>query len=172
MWGANRLRAAGRRAGAPEEEEARHNWPGLAVGEAAVHDGPVMAAFDVFTLRLTGRGCHAAMPHLGTDVVLAACQLANQLQGLISRETPPHQSAVLSITQFHAGDAYNVIPETVELRGTVRCFDAALKARLEQEDERMEGGGRKEHDGPCARVECDYLARKGVQGLKPDCMYI
>lgn len=109
-----------------------HNWPGLAVGEAAVHDGPVMAAFDVFTLRLTGQGCHAAMPHLGTDVVLAACQLANQLQGLISRETPPHQSAVLSITQFHAGDAYNVIPETVELRGTVRCFDAALKARLEQ----------------------------------------
>ncbi|KAA0016849.1 amidohydrolase [Salinicola corii] len=109
-----------------------HNWPGLAVGEAAVHDGPVMAAFDVFTLKLTGRGCHAAMPHLGTDVVLAACQLANQLQGLISRETPPHQSAVLSITQFHAGDAYNVIPETVELRGTVRCFDAALKARLEQ----------------------------------------
>ncbi|WP_110600876.1 M20 aminoacylase family protein [Salinicola lusitanus] len=109
-----------------------HNWPGLAVGEAAVHDGPVMAAFDVFTLKLTGRGCHAAMPHLGTDVVLAACQLANQLQGLISRETPPHQSAVLSITQFHAGDAYNVIPVTVELRGTVRCFDAALKARLEQ----------------------------------------
>ncbi|GHB30175.1 M20 aminoacylase family protein [Salinicola rhizosphaerae] len=109
-----------------------HNWPGLAVGEAAVHDGPVMAAFDVFTLRLTGRGSHAAMPHLGTDVILAACQLANQLQGLISRETPPHQSAVLSITQFHAGDAYNVIPETVELRGTVRCFDAELKTKLEQ----------------------------------------
>lgn len=109
-----------------------HNWPGLAVGEAAVHDGPVMAAFDVFTLRLTGRGCHAAMPHLGTDAVLAACQLVTQLQGLVSRETPPHQSAVLSVTQFHAGDAYNVIPETVELRGTVRCFDADLKARLER----------------------------------------
>ncbi|WP_245391883.1 M20 aminoacylase family protein [Salinicola aestuarinus] len=109
-----------------------HNWPGLAVGEAAVHDGAVMASFDVFTLRLTGRGCHAAMPHLGTDVVLAACQLVNQLQGLVSRETPPHESAVLSVTQFHAGDAYNVLPETVELRGTVRTFDADLKARLEQ----------------------------------------
>ncbi|WIX31387.1 amidohydrolase [Salinicola sp. JS01] len=109
-----------------------HNWPGLPVGEAAVHDTAVMAAFDVFTLTLKGRGCHAAMPHLGDDTLLAACQLATQLQGVISRETPAHQSAVLSITQFHAGDAFNVVPGTVELRGTVRCFDAALKARLEQ----------------------------------------
>ncbi|MFQ3788713.1 M20 aminoacylase family protein [Halomonas sp. A29] len=109
-----------------------HNWPGLAVGEAAVHDGAVMAAFDVFTLRLSGHGCHAAMPHLGSDTLLAACQLVTQLQGLISRETPPHQSAVLSVTQFHAGDAFNVIPETVELRGTLRCFDAELRAHLQQ----------------------------------------
>ncbi|ODC03559.1 peptidase M20 [Terasakiispira papahanaumokuakeensis] len=103
-----------------------HNWPGLPVGEAAVHDTAVMAAFDVFTLKLTGRGCHAAMPHLGTDTVLAACQLVTQLQGLISRETPAHETAVLTITQFHAGDAFNVIPESVELRGTLRCFDAQL----------------------------------------------
>ena len=109
-----------------------HNWPGLAVGEVAVHDTAVMAAFDVFTLTLTGRGCHAAMPHLGTDTVLAACQLATQLQGLISREIPAHQTAVLSITQFHAGDAYNVIPETVELRGTLRCFDSAVRDYLEK----------------------------------------
>ncbi|QJQ95651.1 MULTISPECIES: M20 aminoacylase family protein [Halomonadaceae] len=109
-----------------------HNWPGLPVGEAAVHDTAVMAAFDVFTLTLTGRGCHAAMPHLGSDTILAACQLVSQLQGLISRETPPHQSAVLSVTQFHAGDAFNVIPERVELRGTLRCFDGELRAYLER----------------------------------------
>ncbi|MDR5901578.1 M20 aminoacylase family protein [Halomonas icarae] len=109
-----------------------HNWPGLPVGEAAVHDSAVMAAFDVFTLTLTGKGCHAAMPHLGTDVVLAACQLVSQLQGLISRETPAHQTAVLSVTQLHAGDAFNVIPETVELRGTLRCFDEPLRAHLQQ----------------------------------------
>lgn len=109
-----------------------HNWPGLALGEAAVHAGPVMAAFDVFTLTLTGKGCHAAMPHLGTDVVLAACQLVSQLQGLISRETPAHQTAVLSVTQFHAGDTYNVIPETVELRGTLRCFDEPLREQLQR----------------------------------------
>ncbi|MFG6159408.1 M20 aminoacylase family protein [Halomonas sp. 1390] len=109
-----------------------HNWPGLAVGEAAVHDTAVMAAFDVFTLTLSGKGCHAAMPHLGTDAILAACQLVTQLQGLISRETPAHQTAVLSVTQFHAGDAFNVIPETVELRGTLRCFDEPLRAHLQQ----------------------------------------
>ena len=109
-----------------------HNWPGLAVGEAAVHDTAVMAAFDVFTLTLTGNGCHAAMPHLGTDTLLAACQLVTQLQGLISRETPAHQTAVLSVTQFHAGDAFNVIPETVELRGTLRCFDEPLRAHLQR----------------------------------------
>ncbi|MBZ5487501.1 amidohydrolase [Halomonas aquamarina] len=108
-----------------------HNWPGLAVGEAAVHDAAVMAAFDIFTLTLTGKGCHAAMPHLGIDTVLASCQLVSQLQGLISRETPPAQSAVLSVTSIHGGDTFNVIPEKVELRGTLRCFDMALKERLE-----------------------------------------
>ncbi|MBY5924744.1 MULTISPECIES: M20 aminoacylase family protein [unclassified Halomonas] len=108
-----------------------HNWPGLPVGEAAVHDTAVMAAFDVFRLTLTGHGCHAAMPHLGKDVVLAACQLVNQLQGIVSRETPAHQTAVMSVTQFHAGDAYNVMPEAVELCGTVRCFDPELRQRLE-----------------------------------------
>ncbi|MDR5874620.1 M20 aminoacylase family protein [Vreelandella gomseomensis] len=109
-----------------------HNWPGLPVGEAAVHNSAVMAAFDVFTLKLKGNGCHAAMPHLGCDTILAACQLVNQLQGLISRETPAHQTAVLSVTQFHAGDAFNVIPEGVELRGTLRCFDEMLRQRLAQ----------------------------------------
>lgn len=108
-----------------------HNWPGLAVGEATVHDTAVMAAFDIFTLTLTGKGCHAAMPHLGIDTVLASCQLVSQLQGLISRETPPDQSAVLSVTSIHGGDTFNVIPEKVELRGTLRCFDMALKERLE-----------------------------------------
>ncbi len=109
-----------------------HNWPGLPVGEAAVHDTAVMAAFDVFTLTLKGSGCHAAMPHLGSDVILAASQLVTQLQGLISRETPAHQTAVLSVTQIHAGDAFNVIPETLELRGTLRCFDEPLREYLAQ----------------------------------------
>lgn len=109
-----------------------HNWPGLPVGEAAVHDTAVMAAFDIFSLTLVGKGCHAAMPHLGTDTLLAACQLVSQLPSLISRETPPDQPAVLSVTSIQAGDTYNVIPERVEIRGTLRCFDMSLRAHLEQ----------------------------------------
>ncbi|MFC0268644.1 M20 aminoacylase family protein [Kushneria aurantia] len=109
-----------------------HNWPGMPVGEAGVHDGAAMAAFDVFSLTLSGRGCHAAMPHMGSDVILAACELVTQLQGIVSRERPAHQPAVLSVTQFHGGDAYNVMPERVTLRGTLRCFDAELRGYLER----------------------------------------
>ena len=133
-----------------------HNWPGLAVGEAAVHDSAVMAAFDVFTLRLTGSGCHAAMPHLGSDVILAASQLVIQLQGLISRETPAHQTAVLSVTQIHAGDAFNVIPETLELRGTLRCFDEPLREHLAQRFEQAVNGLAQFHG---LQADLDYQPR-------------
>ena len=109
-----------------------HNWPGLPVGAAAVHAGPVMAAFDIFNLTLTGKGCHAAMPHLGKDTLLAACQLVTQLPALISREQEAHKPAILSVTSFNAGDTYNVMPEQVKLRGTVRCFDMEQRSRIEQ----------------------------------------
>ena len=109
-----------------------HNWPGLPVGVAAVHSGPVMAAFDVFDLTLTGKGCHAAMPHLGKDTLLAGCQLVTQLPALVSREQEAHKPAVLSVTSFHAGDTYNVMPEVVKLRGTMRCFDMVQRDRIEQ----------------------------------------
>ena len=109
-----------------------HNWPGLEIGEAAVHDTAVMAAFDIFTLRLIGKGCHAAMPHLGKDVILAASQFITQLQGIVSRESPALKPAVLSVTSIHAGDTYNVMPESIELKGTIRCFDPELRQRLQQ----------------------------------------
>lgn len=110
---------------------ALHNWPDLPAGHAAVHDAAVMAAFDVFTLRLTGKGCHAAMPHLGTDTIVAASALITQLQCLISREIDPSEPAVFSVTQFHAGDTFNVLPEEVVIKGCLRCFDGALQQRLE-----------------------------------------
>src|SRR5690554_1871176 len=108
-----------------------HNWPGLPVGTAAVHAGPVMAAFDIFSLTLTGKGCHAAMPNLGTDTLLAACQLVTQLPALISREESALQPAVLSVTSINGGDTFNVMPEQIHLRGTVRCFDMEQRARIE-----------------------------------------
>ncbi len=109
-----------------------HNWPGLPVGTAAVHAGPVMAAFDIFSLTLTGKGCHAAMPNLGTDTFLAACQLVTQLPALISREQSALQPAVLSVTSINGGDTFNVMPEQIHLRGTMRCFDMVQRARIEQ----------------------------------------
>lgn len=109
-----------------------HNWPGLPVGTAAVHSTAVMAAFDIFDLTLTGKGCHAAMPHLGKDALLAACQLVTHLPALIAREQEVHKPAVLSVTSFNAGDTYNVMPEVIKLRGTVRCFDMPQRARIEQ----------------------------------------
>ena len=109
-----------------------HNWPGLPVGTAAVHSTAVMAAFDIFDLTLTGKGCHAAMPHLGKDALLAACQLVTQLPALIAREQEVHKPAVLSVTSFNAGDTYYVMPEVIKLRGTVRCFDMEQRARIEQ----------------------------------------
>lgn len=111
---------------------AMHNWPGLPVGVAAVHSGPVMAAFDIFSLTLRGQGCHAAMPHLGKDTLLAACQLVTQLPALIAREQEAHKPAVLSVTSLHAGDTFNVMPEEVKLLGTMRCFDMEQRARIEQ----------------------------------------
>lgn len=109
-----------------------HNWPGLPVGTAAVHSTAVMAAFDIFDLSLIGQGCHAAMPHLGKDALLAACQLVTHLPALIAREQEVHKPAVLSVTSFNAGDTYNVMPEEIKLRGTVRCFDMEQRARIEQ----------------------------------------
>jgi amidohydrolase len=89
-----------------------------------------MTSADKLTLRVTGRGGHGANPHLAIDPVVAAAQLITALQTLVSRETPPLQAAVLSITTLTAGTAFNIIPETVEMSGTLRCFDAELRQRL------------------------------------------
>ena len=109
-----------------------HNWPWLEAGRFAVHEGPVMAASDEFRIRLRGKGCHAAMPHLGRDPIVAGAALVQALQTLVSREADPLEALVVSVTCFNAGDAYNVIPETADLVGTVRCFRPELRDRTEE----------------------------------------
>jgi len=110
-----------------------HNWPGLPAGSLAVSEGPVMAGTDRFDIVIGGRGVHAAMPHLGTDCVLAGAALVQALQALVSRATDPLEPAVVSVTRFHAGgDADNILPETAQLGGTVRSFKPALRDRLEE----------------------------------------
>ncbi|MBY6263686.1 amidohydrolase [Azospirillum sp. 412522] len=99
-----------------------HNWPGLEVGRIALRPGPLMAAYDIFELTLTGKGTHAGMPHMGTDTIMVGSQIVSALQTIASRSVHPIDSAVVSVTQFHAGDTWNVLPATAVLRGTVRTF--------------------------------------------------
>ena len=117
-----------------------HNWPGLPEGQFAIRPGPMMAAFDIFEITVEGRGAHAAMPHLGIDPVVAAAQIVNGLQTIASRNIDPLQGAVVSVTQIHGGDTWNVIPDSVVLRGTTRSFDPAVRDALEPAIRRVAEG--------------------------------
>ncbi|MEP7056202.1 MAG: M20 aminoacylase family protein [Caldimonas sp.] len=99
-----------------------HNRPSLAVGRFAVRAGPMMAGGAFFDIHVTGKGAHGARPETGVDAALAAAQIAVSLQTIVARNVAPTETAVLSVTRIHAGDAYNVIPQTAALGGTVRAF--------------------------------------------------
>lgn len=103
-----------------------HNSPYHAPGEIGVKPGPAMAGANFFDIRVTAKGCHAAMPESGIDAVVIASELVGQLQSIVSRNVPATKPIVLSVTQIHAGAAYNVIPEVATLAGTVRYFDRAV----------------------------------------------
>ena len=117
-----------------------HNWPGIPVGEMAVMPGPVMAGTCAFEIIVRGHGCHAAMPHQGVDSIVAGAQLVQALQTVVSRTLHPCESAVVSVTQFHAGEAWNIIPEEVVLRGTIRSFKADVQENVERAIERLCSG--------------------------------
>ena len=108
-----------------------HNIPGMAVGTFAVKPGPMMAAFDIFELVVTGKGGHAAMPHLTIDPMVVGTKIVEAYQSIVSRLIDPQDPVVLSVTQFHAGDAYNVIPNEVSISGCTRCFSPRVQAQLE-----------------------------------------
>ncbi|MAD60098.1 MAG: peptidase M20 [Myxococcales bacterium] len=108
-----------------------HNLPNQPFGHIAARIGPQMASADMFKITLSGQGGHAAWPHQCDDVILAASELVSQAQALVSRLTDPLQAAVLSVTQFHAGESDNVLPSTVTLRGTVRALDEQVRANIE-----------------------------------------
>lgn len=110
-----------------------HNMPGIAVGEFAIRPGPIMAAADLFSVEITGRGGHAALPHTGVDPTIAAAQITLALQSIISRNVDPMESAVISVTSFQTDtDAFNVIPQTVNLKGTVRTLSPDIRDLLEK----------------------------------------
>jgi hippurate hydrolase len=109
-----------------------HNWPGSAVGSFAVSAGPVMASSNEFKITLHGKGGHAALPHNALDPIPVACQMVQAFQTIISRNKKPIDAGVISVTMIHAGEATNVIPDSCELRGTVRTFTLEVLDMIEQ----------------------------------------
>ena len=103
-----------------------HNRPGLAVGRFAVRAGPMMAGGAFFDIDVAGVGTHGARPESGVDPVMVAVHIAAAAQTIVSRNVPPVETAVLSITRIHAGEAYNVIPQAARLSGTARAFSPAV----------------------------------------------
>jgi len=109
-----------------------HNYPGMPVGSFGIRAGPIMASADYITIDIEGHGAHAARPHLGIDPVLVGAQIINAVQSVASRNVDPVKSVVVSIPMFRAGTADNVIPQTVQLKGTVRTLDAAVRNFVEK----------------------------------------
>lgn len=109
-----------------------HNFPDIPAGHFAVKTGTMMASFDCFEISLSGQGTHAAMPHLGDDILVAAAHLVTLLQTIVSRQIDPTEAAVISVTQIHGGDTWNTLPDSAMVRGTFRCFKNAVRDQLEQ----------------------------------------
>lgn len=120
-----------------------HNWPGLPAGHFGLRTGPIMAAGCRFRITVTGKGAHAAQPHLGIDPVPLACSMVLQCQTIAARHKDPVDPAVISVCMFHAGTTDNVIPDTAELRGTIRTLSSALQQQLQRD----------------VRLMCEALAR-------------
>lgn len=107
-----------------------HIWNEKPLGWLGLAAGPVMAGTEIFKLRIRGKGGHGAIPNLAVDPILAGAQVVTALQSIVSRNTSPLQAAVVSVTTFHGGEAFNVIPPQVELTGTIRTFDPEVRAMV------------------------------------------
>jgi len=132
-----------------ERTFALHLYSGLDVGKIGIRDGAFFASADQFTLTISGRGGHGAMPHTAIDPVVAGAYLVTMLQTIVSREIAPKDPLVVSVGKFEAGTTFNVIPDKATLMGTVRCFDAAIRRSIPERMERILKGL-----GEALRVDC------------------
>ena len=114
-----------------------HNRPGMPVGQFAITPGLAMAGAATFDIAITGKGGHSARPEVAIDPVLVACHLGTALQSIVSRNVPPQDVAVLSITRIQGGDAYNVIPQVATMAGTVRAFKTETMNLVEANMKRL-----------------------------------
>jgi hippurate hydrolase len=117
-----------------------HNRPSLAAGKFSIRPGAMMAGGAYFDILVTGRGAHGARPESGVDPVVAASHITTALQTIVSRNVRPIDTAVVSVTQIHAGEAYNVIPQQAVLRGTVRAFSKDTLTLIETNMRRVASG--------------------------------
>jgi amidohydrolase len=113
-----------------------HGWPGMPVGVISTKPGPLLAATDIFAATFVGKGCHGAFPHLGRDPIVAAAEAVVNLQQFVSREMDPTDSAVVTVGQFHAGTATNIIPDRAKIEGTARTLNASARKLIEEAIER------------------------------------
>ncbi len=109
-----------------------HNWPGMGAGTFGVCPGPIMASSNEFRIIITGKGCHAALPHNGIDPVPVACQMVQAFQTIVTRNKRPIDAAVISVTMIHTGEATNVVPDACEIQGTVRTFSLDVLDLIER----------------------------------------
>ncbi len=133
-----------------------HNWPKMPVGSFAVRSGPMMAAADRFTITLRGQGGHGAMPEIARDPLVAASQIVLAMQTIVARNVDPAKPAVVSVTQIHGGDAYNVIPQTAMIAGTCRAFGPEVRDLIERRITAIAHGV-----GEALQVEADVKYERG-----------
>lgn len=117
---------------APEIALGLHVWNEAPVGIAQVGAGGVMAAADIFTIKVQGKGTHGAQPHRGVDAILLSAQIVNALQTVVARNVDPRQTAVVTVGTLHAGTAFNIIAESAEMTGTIRTFDPSVREQILQ----------------------------------------
>jgi amidohydrolase len=115
---------------APDVCVGLHLWNELPHGEVAVVPGPIMSGCDNTSVEIKGFGGHAALPHVTRDPIVALAHIITSLQSIVSRNVPPLETAVISVTQLQAGDAFNIIPERARFTGTIRTFDPAVRERV------------------------------------------
>lgn len=137
-----------------------HNWPGAETGTLSVVEGPMMASSNEFYVTIKGKGAHAAQPHNGIDPVMVAVQIAQSWQTIITRNKSPLDTAVLSITQIHAGSATNVIPDDASLVGTVRTFTGPVLDLIEKRMREIA-----EHTAAAFGAEVDFKFKRNYPPL-------
>lgn len=133
-----------------------HNQPNMALNHFYINHGAIMASYDVFEITVTGVGAHAAAPHLGKDTILTATQIVNGLQSIVSRNADPLSSLVVSVTQIHSGDTWNVLPQQAVIRGTVRAFSSDVQDMAESRIKQIAQGIASTFD---AKAEVNYQRR-------------